>query len=54
MSLSRPVLVLGIDGADVPTRPERPGAPPSRALPGEAGAVEGLARFQGLSLLSDR
>jgi len=47
--LRRPVLVFGIDGASVPTRPDRARAP------GAARAVAGaVARRQGLALLSAR
>ena len=39
--LRRPVVVLGIDGAYVPTRPEQCPGPPSgpRPPPGQAGVV---------------
>ena len=53
--LRRPVLVLGIDGADVPTRPDSAlGAlRGAQGQAGQAGAVAGaMARREGLSLLS--
>ena len=51
----RPVVVLGIDGAYVPTRPDSAREPQEgrKAHAGQAGAVAGpVARRQGLSLLS--